>query len=116
MKRILLLLAVCFIAVVTDAQVYEIPEITEITEVVVTEVEPTYTDYSQYDELANAYERYTNYLLIASVLCFVVTIAMIIAFFMLCNNVKELLYHIRRRDGVRWDRNKFVAYHEDDLR
>lgn len=98
MKRILLLLAVCFIAVVADAQVYEIPEITEVT---VTEVEPTYTDYSQYDELANAYERYTNYLLLASVICIAVSIAIIVAFFMLCNNVKEILYHIRCRDGVR---------------
>lgn len=70
-----------------------------------------YSDY--YSEIEEQYETYRDILIVVSILHIVGTIIIVVAYFRLCRNVKEILYHMRRRDGVRWSDGYFSPCRDD---
>ena len=109
MKRIILFITLMLMALTSMAQYYDYSDL--VPEEILAH-ETNYTnDY--YEEMTQKYETYRTIFVVGSILYVIGTIAIVFAYFALCRNVKEILYHIRRRDGVRWNNGYFSPCRDD---
>lgn len=117
MKRIILFITLMLMALPSIAQYYDhgttIPE-----ELLAPDFDYDsdyygnyYGDY--YSDIKEQYKTYRDILIVVSILHILGTIIIVVAYFRLCRNVKEILYHIRRRDGVRWNDGCFSPCRDD---
>lgn len=117
MKRIILFITLMLMALPSMAQYYDHGTTTP-EELLAPDFDydsdyysNNYGDY--YSDIEEQYETYRDILIVVSILHILGTIIIVVAYFRLCRNVKEILYHIRRRDGVRWNNGDFSPCRDD---